>query len=204
VERADTFDYDNLTGRPAAPFVAAVARVLPGVARVQAQHQPYALAWRSANLVALTRPGPRWIVLGDSMSQGIGATSFDAGWVNQVRARLADDSRPYEIVNLSASGARAPDVLSQQLPAWLGLPPALPPLAPDLAARPDLVTLLIGSNDLLSRMHRGQLPAAFASILAQLPAGAVIATLPQPRRAAGGGAPPQAAPKLRRPRARED
>ena len=52
------------------------------------------------------------------------------------------------------------------------------------AVRPDLVSLLIGSNDLLSRTHRDQLPEVFGELLRQLPDGAVVATLPQPRRAA--------------------
>jgi lysophospholipase L1-like esterase len=179
VSQSPAFDYENVTGRPSAPLVLALARVLPGVAAVQSQHQPYAQAWRAANLEALARPGPRWIVFGDSMSLGVGASRFDAGWVNQVHDRLVAGGRRFEIVNLSANGARASDVLEQQIPAWQSLPPA--PGAPD---QPDLVTLLIGSNDLLSRTHRERLPAVFTRLIDQLPEGSVIATLPQPRAAA--------------------
>jgi lysophospholipase L1-like esterase len=179
VDQADEFSYGNITGRPTAPFVRALARLLPGVGYVQRQHAAYAALWRAANVVALTKPGPRWIVLGDSMSQGVGATSFDAGWVNQVNDRLAADGRGYEIINLSASGARAPDVVEQQIPVWRALPPA-----PGSSSRPDLVTVLIGSNDLISSKHRDAFPAAFASLLALLPAGAVVSSLPQPRGAA--------------------
>lgn len=55
-----------------------------------------------------------------------------------------------------------------------------------LAPRPDdLVTVLIGSNDLFGgRVHSTALPQAFADLLDQLPPGAVVATLPQPRGAA--------------------
>jgi lysophospholipase L1-like esterase len=173
------FDYDNVTGRQSAPLVVALARVLPGVAAVQSQHRPYASAWRAANLEALARPGPRWIVFGDSMSLGVGASRFDAGWVNQVHDELGAAGHRYEIVNLSANGARASDVLEQQVPAWRSLPPA-----PGPAGGRDLVTLLIGSNDLLSRTHRERLPAVFSRLLDQLPDGSVIATLPQPRAAA--------------------
>jgi len=150
--------------------VRVASRLSRGVASVQAQHAPYAAAWHEANRGALAIPGPRWIVLGDSMSQGIGADAFDSGWVNQLQARL---DRQLPIVNLSASGARVPDVLQQQLPAWQALP-----------AETDLVTVLIGSNDLLSRAHRDPLPARVTELLGQLPKGAVVATMPQPRAAA--------------------
>ena len=173
------FDYANLTGRPPGRLVAAIGRVLPGVARVERQVQPYARAWRESNLAALDRPGPRWIVLGDSMSQGIGASRFDAGWVNQLHARLAADGRPYEIVNLSASGATVVDVLAQQLPAWRALPKRV-----EYDLRPDLITLLIGSNDLFRKANRTELPSRFAAVLRELPTGAVVASMPQPRSAA--------------------
>jgi lysophospholipase L1-like esterase len=169
-------EYANVTGRPSSRLVRVAATVSRGVATVQRQHAPYAASWHAANLAALTRPGPRWIVLGDSMSQGAGASSFDAGWVNQLHDRLPVD---LPIINLSASGARVPDVIGQQLPAWRSLPPA-----PGEQDVPDLVTVLIGSNDLMSRTHRDGLSEAFAELVDNLPSGAVVATMPQPRAAA--------------------
>jgi lysophospholipase L1-like esterase len=173
------FDYANLTGRPAGQVVRALGSVLPGVAAVQRQVVPYARSWRAANLAALARPGARWIVLGDSMSQGIGASAFAAGWVNQVHDRLAAEGIDYRLVNLSASGARVQDVLDQQLPALHALPART-----GEDPRPDLVTLLIGSNDLFRRRYRDELPDRFRQLLRALPAGAVVASLPNPRRAA--------------------
>lgn len=171
------FEYANLTGRPPGALVTALGRVLPGVASVQGQVRPYAAAWRSANTAALAAPGRRWIVLGDSISQGIGADTPRGGWVSQLQAEAAIGGVELNVVNLSASGALVPDLLRQQLPAWRAL-------APRPEAAPDIVTVLIGSNDLMSRRHRDELPNAFASLLDQLPAGAIVATLPQPRRAA--------------------
>jgi lysophospholipase L1-like esterase len=179
VDPVDAFRYANLTGRPTSALVAAIGRIVPGVGLVQRQVQPYARAWRAANIAALTRTGPRWIVLGDSMSLGIGASGFDAGWVNQVHDRLAADGLDYHLVNLSASGARVDDVLEQQLPALRSLPPRS-----DKDPRPDLVTLLIGSNDLMRKQYREALPARFGRLLAELPTGTVVANLPNPRRAA--------------------
>jgi lysophospholipase L1-like esterase len=172
-------DYANVTGRPTSRFVRVAAIVSKGVASVQAQHAPYAASWHTATSAALTHPGPRWVVFGDSMSQGIGATAFDRGWVNQLAARLAEFGFAPPIVNLSASGARVPDLLAQQLPAWRRLPPA-----PGRRDTADLVTVLIGSNDLVSRPHRDSLPTQFAALLDQLPADAVVAMMPQPRAAA--------------------
>ena len=165
--------YANVTGRPTSRLVRVASAVSRGVAAVQRQHAPYAQAWHAANLAVLDRPGPRWIVLGDSMSQGIGAKAFDRGWVNQLDARLAVEGLGLPIVNLSASGARVPDVLSQQLPAWQAV-----------RSEDDLVTVLIGSNDLMSKVHRDTLPARFAELIDRLPNGAIVATMPQPRAAA--------------------
>jgi lysophospholipase L1-like esterase len=174
----DTFgNYANVTGRPTGALIRALARVHRGIATVAAQDEPYARAWRSANQDAVRRPGPRWIVFGDSMSQGIGASRFDAGWINQLDRRLIESGLSRPIVNLSASGARVDDVLGQQLPAWRALPAAS-------GDGTDLITVLLGSNDLLSKPHRRRLPQAFAELVAQLPHGAVVSTLPQPRTAA--------------------
>lgn len=169
------FTYDNRTGRGPGRVVRALGVVVPGVRRVRGQADPYADAWQAHNLAALTRPGRRWFVLGDSMSQSVGASSYDDGWVGQLGRRLAATGDRLIIVNLSATGARVPDVVEQQAPAMLALAPR-----PD-----DLVTVLIGSNDLFGgRVHSTALPQAFADLLDQLPPGTVVATLPQPRGAA--------------------
>lgn len=106
-----SFTYDNRTGRRPGRAVRATSAVLPGVARVWSQVEPYADAWRAHNLEHLDRPGRRWIVFGDSMSQGIGATAYDAGWVGQLARRVARDGHELLVVNLSATGAGVSDVL---------------------------------------------------------------------------------------------
>ena len=45
-----------------------------------------------------------------------------------------------------------------------------------LGADPDLVTLLIGSNDMLSRRHRMNLRSNYDTLLRQLPSGSVVAS----------------------------
>ena len=168
----EQFAYSNLSTRPRGRFVTLAGRVLPGIARVQADIEPYAAQWRRANLAALESTGPLWIALGDSLSQGIGAAAFDRGWVGQLHNRFAERGTPVRLVNLSVGGARTADVLDVQIPALA-----------ELAARdalPDLVTLMIGSNDLMGRRYRDRMPERMDRILRQLPAGSLVTTLPNP------------------------
>lgn len=135
------------------------------------QAAPYADAWHASNVETIDRPGRRWIVLGDSMSQGIGASAYDAGWVGQLAGRLASDGHDLRVVNLSATGACVADVLDQQLPALdrLGV------------RADDVVTVMVGSNDLFGgKAGRAALPGAFAQLVDRVPAGSLVATLPQP------------------------
>ncbi|MEC3980583.1 SGNH/GDSL hydrolase family protein [Amycolatopsis sp. H20-H5] len=142
---------------------------VPGIRRVRAQKEPFAAAWRTANDEALRGGAPLWVALGDSMTQGIGAPDFTRGWVGQAHARLATTGHHLGVVNLSVTGARIEDVVTEQLPRLLALPSA-----------PMLVTVLVGANDMLSRTRRLEAPDRFAALLAALPAGkSVVATLPQ-------------------------
>ena len=147
-----------------------VARgVLPGVRKVHAQVALYAAEWEKANGAALAGAGPLWAVLGDSTAQGIGAPSWDEGYVGQLRRALDDGSEhPWRVVNLSKSGARTDDVLDRQLPALEALAPP-----------PDLVTCAIGANDIVRRVPVPELESRLRTIIARLPERAIIATLPQ-------------------------
>jgi lysophospholipase L1-like esterase len=165
----DTFTYLNRSDQSPGRWVSLAARVLPGVGRVQMQVAPYAAAWRRSNIAALAQDGPLWVVLGDSLSQGIGAPAFDLGWVGQLHARLALAGRDYRIVNLSVSGAHTSDLINRQLPALEAL-----------SSAPDLVTVMVGSNDLMRRSRRRDLPAQFRDLLEGVPSGTAVSTLPNP------------------------
>ena len=142
----------------------------PGLRAVHAQVARYAAAWDDANDVALTGAGPLWVVLGDSTAQGIGAPTYTEGYVGQLRRAMDEGAEtPWRVLNLSKSGARAADVLDRQLPVLEALtePPAL-------------VTCAIGANDIVR--NRTPLPVLvdrLRRIIARLPEGAIIATLPQ-------------------------
>ncbi|MGB3830120.1 MAG: SGNH/GDSL hydrolase family protein [Ornithinimicrobium sp.] len=169
------FTYDNRTGRGPGRTVRALSAVLPGVARVWSQVEPYADAWQAHNLSVLDRPGPRWFVLGDSLSQGVGASAYDAGWVGQTGKRLAAHGAAPVIINLSATGARVRDVVDQQLPLLEALQ----------ARADDTYTVMVGSNDLFGgRALRERLPDAYAELVDRVPRGSVVSTLTQPPSAA--------------------
>lgn len=49
------------------------------------------------------------------------------------------------------------------------------------SAAPELVTVLIGSNDIIKRDLRARLPGRYRAMLSALPAGALVATVPRTR-----------------------
>jgi lysophospholipase L1-like esterase len=151
-------------------------RFVPGVRLVHEQVAPYAELWDSANAAAAAQTGPLWIVLGDSAAQGVGAPAYDQGWVGQLRAQLGGDWR---LLNWSRSGARVQDVLDDQLPRLAALD-----------VEPELVTVAIGANDVY-KTPLDRLIGQLRRLMASLPKGAVIATLPQglrPRKAMAANA----------------
>ncbi len=161
------FEYENLNHRRPRPLSIALRRTVPGIGRVAAQTRPYAQWWRERNLEALAADGPLWVVLGDSMSQGIGASAVEHGWVPRAAAALRDRGIGVRILNLSFSGARTHDVIERQLPALdaLGLDP-------------QVTTVMVGSNDLLRRSLRRELLAASEDLLDLVPRGSLVATTP--------------------------
>jgi lysophospholipase L1-like esterase len=165
-----TFEYSNLNDRSPGWFLRLARRLLPGVNLVESEIKPYAQGWQERNLEALAATGPLWVVLGDSLSQGVGASSIEHSWVLQTWHALAGRGVRYRILNLSFSGARVSDVLTRQIPALAGV-----------SATPDLVTVLIGSNDIIRRDLRARLPANYRAMLSALPAGALVATVPRTR-----------------------
>ena len=166
----------DLGPRSPGPVVQVLGRLLPRVRAVQAQTEPYAAAWARANRAALAATGPLWVALGDSMTQGIGASAFDRGWVGQLSARLLDAGWEHRVVNLSVTGARVDDVLANQLPALEAVVGSSGSAA--------LVTVVIGSNDVVSPVHRRRLVDRFATLVDRLPDDAVVMNLPNPHREA--------------------
>jgi lysophospholipase L1-like esterase len=136
---------------------------LAGIARTRAQCAGHSAYWRAA---AATAAGPRWVVLGDSGAQGIGAADPRDGYVGRVLAELAGRGDRWHVVNLSTAGALTADVLAEQLPRLARLVPA-----------PALVSCGVGGNDVL-RTPPHRLRRQWDELAARLPPGAVLLTLP--------------------------
>src|SRR4051812_37524078 len=147
--------------------------VLPGATARRLQVAAFADEWAASNLDARQANGPLWIVLGDSISQGIGATTRETRSVgvghDYLRRRDA-----WRVINLSRAEAGVLDVLARQLPE-LNAIAATEEIA--------LVTCLIGAEDMARRTPG--LDTALRQVIAALPTGSVIGLLPHGPRAAG-------------------
>jgi lysophospholipase L1-like esterase len=145
----------------------------PGVAATLGLGSEYRRYWEESNEHARKADGPLWVAVGDSTAQGIGASAPDRGYVGQLRDRLRhEEERPWRVVNLSVTGARIADVVHEQVPRI------------DDAGAPALVTCAAGANDVI-RFGFRRVADALQALICVLPAGAVLATIPQgllPRR----------------------
>ncbi len=113
----------------------------------------------------------RLVVLGDSLSQGVGASSWQCAWVTLAASYISQQTgRPVHVANYSKAGAITDDVVAHQLPRL------------DLE-KADIVLLEIGVNDgYKPRGTRRQFAANLEKILSVLPADrTVVADLPFPK-----------------------
>jgi len=150
--------------------------LLPGAVARRAQVAVFAEEWKLRNEAALHEVGPLWVVLGDSSAQAIGASTIDGGYVSGVLERLRRQRDPtWRVVNLSRTGARARDIVDEQLPALAEL------------EDPALVSCAVGSNDLLRRTTSSAV-GAIATIAEAIPRGSLLATVPRGVRERRAGA----------------
>jgi lysophospholipase L1-like esterase len=154
-----------------------VGALLPGASARRWQAAAVADEWAAANLDTHHDAGPLWAVLGDGASLGMGASTRTAGYVCLVADALRAEGVPWRVVNLARVGADLDDVFTRQLPALEALTTAAP------AA---LVTCVAGAADVLGRP--GGADVRLRALLAALPAGAIVATLPAMRRNRGAAA----------------
>lgn len=114
----------------------------------------------------------RYVALGDSQTEGVG-DGDDVhglrGWADRLAEQVARHSPGLLYANLAVRGRKAGEIRAEQL-------------APALAMRPDLATVVAGVNDVLRPSCdldevAGHLEAMFAALTAQ---GATVATLTVP------------------------
>lgn len=77
----------------------------------------------------------KYVALGDSLTAGVGATSSKDSFPYKVGAALARSGKNIELVNRGVPGAKTQDVIDSQLQEAL-------------SDTPDIVTVLIGVNDI--------------------------------------------------------
>ncbi len=118
--------------------------------------------------MSTTSPAPaptalRYVAIGDSYTIGTGV-NVEERWPDQLVSRLADRGLAVDLVaNLGVNGYTSGDVIADELPQ-LG----------DL--RPDVVSILVGVNDVVQQVPVGTYRANVQHIL-----GALLARLPRER-----------------------
>jgi len=161
--------------RPATPgrLLQLLAPMVPSIRATRNQILDHAHYWRLRAEDALEADDeaehPLMVVLGDSLSQAVGASSIERSWLHRLVLHESQQrrNRPARIVNLSRSGARIDDVLNVQLPALRAI------------ERPiQLVTCTVGSNDFARGGSFSGVERSMHSLMSRLPSESVLATLP--------------------------
>ena len=135
-----------------------------GIAAINATIEPRAQFWDQWNANTFDNKGPLWIALGDSVTQGIGSSTPEMSYVSIVLERLIlRTGLPWRVLNLSMSGGRFDDVTKRQLPALRSS-----------GLRADLVTSIIGSNDIMWRRNKTAIEKDAKKMLEVLPNGTFL------------------------------
>jgi lysophospholipase L1-like esterase len=156
-------------------LVAVQARRLRLATTMEQDHAAY---WRRRR----RSPGDVLLVaLGDSLAQGLGAVHPERSWAGRLADAIeARDGVRVRVVNLGVVGACVADVLAEQLP-----------VAP-LTGPATVVALAIGTNDAAQDVAPEDFRRDLDAVCAALPAGALVADVPDLQR----GAPQRHAERL--------
>ena len=142
------------------------------MAKIEATVEPFAQWWDAHNHRALHDDGPLWVALGDSVTQGIGASepakSYAVTVLDQVRAQ---SGRSWRLINLSMSGARFSDVVDHQLE-----------VLHRYNLRPRVVSAVIGSNDVIWRRNTDAIVDDARQLVDALPEGTALSRVSEARR----------------------
>lgn len=137
------------------------------VRAIEGTRAPHAQFWDEWNTVEIDKHGPLWVALGDSTSQGIGATDPNDSWVMRTLRWLRSDIDPHwRLINLSITGAQFGDIVEHQLPRLASL---------STDADPQLVTLLAGANNLMAPGSWPRTLTDLRTILDVIPERSVVA-----------------------------
>ncbi len=106
-----------------------------------------------------------YVALGDSATQGIGASKPELGYVGLLAQHIQQATgKTMRIVNLSVSGAKIQDVLEKQVPQLAQY-------------KPNLITVEVGTNDVTS-YDAAKFQSQYDKLAAVLPPGSVVVNIP--------------------------
>jgi lysophospholipase L1-like esterase len=137
-----------MTLRMPGDLLAVVAVVLSAACSLERQSQTRGLLGDCGAPV-------RYVALGDSTVEGVGASGPDLNYVSRLHARLRARYPNARVTNLGVGGATSADVMSAQLERAIKL-------------RPDVVTLSIGPNDITSGVPVARYEQNLEDILGRL------------------------------------
>lgn len=96
-----------------------------------------------------------YVALGDSLTSGVGATKYSQSYPYLLAKYLAGDDHQVTLKNYSVPGAKTQDLLGGLLPGAI-------------KANPDVVTILIGVNDIHGKISTQEFAASYEEILNRL------------------------------------
>jgi lysophospholipase L1-like esterase len=134
-------------------------------------NRSYAHIYNTIDSVALTSPDKlrtyliannmaakstlTYVALGDSLSSGVGANKYEESFPYLLAQYLAGNDYQVTLRNHSAPGAKTADLLTGLLPGAI-------------KDNPDIITLLIGTNDVHSNISQKDFSAGYEQILKRL------------------------------------
>lgn len=107
------------------------------------------------NEQSTTSPEVVYVALGDSFTAGVGVNNYEQSYPYLIAQRMASDSARIVHLNYSYRGAKTIDLINDLLPKAI-------------TDQPDIVTLLIGTNDLHDNSNRDDFRRNYETILIQL------------------------------------
>lgn len=97
----------------------------------------------------------KYVALGDSLTYGFGASNFKGTFPFTLAQKLLNKYKKVEVINLGVSGATSEDLVRFQLPKAI-------------EEKPDLVTLMIGTNDVHDFVDTETFRVSLENIIVQL------------------------------------
>jgi len=96
-----------------------------------------------------------YVALGDSLSSGVGTDTYNESYPYLLATQLSLESKQVSLIDYSVPGARTLGLLNGLLPSAI-------------SENPDIVTLLIGVNDVHNKISETEFEKEYAQILQRL------------------------------------